>query len=391
MAVNDFTGSIAQTQLSFTTTSVVTTIVGQNFVTVVLFIDTTEWAANSATANPGVGNTFSFTAANYAANTTAGSQLNKWLAKFFTINTVTTVIAAVYSGIAGATSVANGQTALNTAWANVVNLGYFKMVFAATVESNSSTVDTYHYMVRALAANCYANQQLSSAWIGTNNAQELVGASTTSLSYVIRVTDGNDAKVIYHSDNTYSHALTQIGLTLAKINGTGTAVGNPDDYIATLVETCSGVSGAPVTSAQQSNFATTNVGYWNYVGDGTGDVALVGLYTIRGNVWGAQWIVAYTNYVSQVQTASLITTPGAPTFKTNMTYQAILGIMSNNVLPFQTQMVNPRLSNFKITAPQFANLPVTAGTNITIPNAWTAYYNNRIGTVTVNSTLYINA
>lgn len=389
MAVNDFTGSIAQTQLSFTTTSVVNTIVGTNFYTVVLFIDTTEWAANSSATNPGVGGTFSFTAANYSANSTG--VLKTWLTAFFAINTTTTIIAAVYSGIASATSVATGQTALNTAWANVVNLGYHKMVFASSAESSSSLVDTYHYMVRALAVQCYGNQQLSTAWIGTNNAQELVASSTTSLSYVIRVTDGGDAKVIYHSDNTKSHALIQLALTLSNPNGTGTVVGNPDDYISTLAEVPSGASGAVVTSAQQANFANTNVGYWDYVGDGTGSVALIGLYTIRGNVWGAQWIVAYTNYMSQVQTATFLTTPGAPTFKTNVTYQAILGIMQSNVLPFQTQMANPRLSNFKVTAPQFSALPITAGTNITIPNAWTAYYNNRVGTVTVNSTLYINA
>jgi hypothetical protein len=389
MAVNDFTGSIAQTQLSFTTTSVVTTIVGQNFVTPILFIDTTEWAANSSATNPGVGFTFSFTAANYQANSTG--VLLSWLTAFFAINQVTTVIAAVYSGIGSAASVATAQTALNTAWANVVNLGYFKMIFASVNEVNSTLVDTYHWMVRGLAVQCYGNQQLSSCWIGTNNAQELVGSSTTSLSYTIRVTDGGDAKMVYHADNTKNHALTQLALTLATINGTGVAVGNPDDYIQTLSEIPSGVAGAVVTSAQQANFVTTNVGYWNYVGDGTGAVALVGLLTIRGNTWGAGWLIAYTNYVSQVQTADFITQPGAPTFKTNQTYQGILGIMQKNVLPFQTQMANPRLSNFKVTAPQFAALPVTAGTNITIPNAWQANYNNRVGSVTVNSTLYINA
>jgi len=389
MAVNDFTGSIAQTQLSFTTTSVVTTVVGQNFVTPLLFIDTTEWAANSSATNPGVGGTFSFTSANYAANATG--VLLTWLTAFFTLNQVTTIIAAVYSGGPSASSVATARTALNTAWAAVTNLGYFKMIFAATNESSSTVSDAYHWMVRGLAVQCYGEQALSACWIGTNNAQELVASSTTSLSYVIETTDGGDAKMVYSAENTKSHALTQLALTLATINATGVAVGNPDDYIETLGEIPSGASGAVITSAQQTNFATTQVAYWNYVGDGSGGVALVGLYTIRGNVVGAQWLIAYCNYVSQVRTASYITTPGAPTFKTNQTYQGILAIMQSVVLPFQTQMASPRLSNFKLTAPAFGNLPVTAGTNITIPNAWQANYNNRVGTVVVNSTLYINA
>ena len=390
MAVNDFTGSIAQTQLSFTTTSVVTTTVGANFQTVILFIDTTEWAANFTAANPGVGLTFSVTAANYQANATGN--ILPWLTAFFAINQVTTIIMAVVSGATAANSVATAQTALNTAWANVVNLGYFKMFFANTTElSTDAPTTAMHYMQRGLAANCYGNQALSSAWIGTNNAQELVASSTTSMSYTIRVTDGNDAKMVYHYDATKNHALTQIALTLSTINGTGTSIGNPDDYIETLLEVPSGATGTVVTSAQQTNFATTNVGYWNYVGDGTGGVSLVGLYTVRGNIWGSQWLIAYCNYVSQVKTATFINTNGAPTFKNNQTYQGILGIMSSVVLPFQNQMTNPRLNNFKVTAPQFANLPATAGTNITIPNAWVAYYSNRIGTVTVNSTLYINA
>jgi hypothetical protein len=370
MAVNDFTGSIAQTQLSFTTTSQITTVVGQNFQTPAIFMLDSDRAANllGTYATTAVGSYVYLDSTNYVSASTG--VLLTWLANFFAVNTTTQVVIAIYS---------TGTIA--TTYANVNNLAYFKMVFRAATETVGYKAD-----VSALAVLCYGDKKMSLCVVGTDDAQTIVNGSTTSLAYQITNTNNADAWMAYKADQTYNSALTAVGITLATINVTGTPVGNPTDYVANLSVTPSGAAGASLDSTVRGILAGINVGHWMFVGDGTGQTVLNGFKTLRGYSTGADWMVAYINYISSTQTAAMLTAPGAPTFKNPSTYNLILNIISGVVTPF---VGLGRLSGFKLTTTAFNKLPPAAGDTITIPNAWSAYYAERVGKVNVNGTLYI--
>jgi hypothetical protein len=63
-------------------------------------------------------------------------------------------------------------------------------------------------------------------------------------------------------------------------------------------------------------------------------------------------------------------------------------MVKSNAQPFVELGI---LSNFAVTTATFAQLPATAGDTITIPNAWSAYFNRGVSYVTVQGTLYITA
>ena len=105
--------------------------------------------------------------------------------------------------------------------------------------------------------------------------------------------------------------------------------------------------------------------------------------TIKGKVVGAQWVKNYIEYMCKMKAANFITLRNR--FRNNDQYQAILAIVSDVVTGF---IAFGRLAEFKITAPLFSSLPVSAD-SIVVPNAWNATYIDKIRSVAVYGTLYI--
>lgn len=368
----DFLGSIAQLFIQFTTQVVTTVVPGENYYKIMLFAGHTEAAALLNTV-PAVGGTVEIGSATYAA-LTKGRLLTD-LTDFYGVNSLTTIIVAIYddTDVTEGAFPAAAVTALTTQFNLLKDRAYFKMM---TLNNNIPANS-------ALATLCLGDPLLSQCWISANDAQMIVEGSSTSM-YAICHTAGSDPVIVYHPTATKNGALIQLGLTLAVLNSTGTPVGNSMDYISTDAITPSGVSDANLTAALVTMLQAQYVGFFLTVGDGTGDVALKCGRTIKGNLAAGQWVVAYIDYCSAVKVANYLTKMNR--FKNNETYQGILLILQQYLAKFSDI---GRLSNLAITAPTFQNLPAAVGDLITVPNAWSADYNDNVRKANVQGTLYI--
>jgi hypothetical protein len=370
----DFQGSIAQLYIQFAASVVASVVPGENYYKVMLFVGETE-AASYFTVAPAVGSITECNSGNFA--TTVIGPLLAYLTQFYANNTVSTVYVVVYDDttVTVGTFPAGAVTALTTQFNAYHDRAYFKMI---TLHNNIPANS-------ALATLCHSDVLLSQCWIDANDAQMLVPASVTSMYGVCHLA-GSSPVIVYHPDATKSGALTQLGLSLATINGTGTPVANSLDYLGTAEMTGSGASGANLSASDIATLTAINCGFFLTIGDGTGRVALKGGKTITGSVAAADWLVQYIDFVAAVQTANMLTTLNR--FKNNETYQCILTILSNLLNSFYSI---GRISNVIISAPTFSKLPPATGDMITIPNAWSATYNDNIRRVAVQGTLYITA
>jgi hypothetical protein len=370
---DDFKGSIAQLYITFSTAVVTTVVPGENYYKVMLFAGHVEGAAYFVGTEPAVGVVTELTASTYAALTEGA--LNTWLSQFFADNVMSTVLVVTYddSTVTSGAFPAGAVTALTTQFTAYSQRAYFKMMtLHDNIPANS-----------ALATLCAADTLLSQCWIDANDAQMLVENSTTSMYGVCHLA-GSDPVIIYHPGTTYSPCLTQLGLTLSRLNTTGTPVGNSLDYLSTDAMTASGTAGANLLAADITILNGINSGFVLTVGDTTGAVAVKGGKTIKGNLAGAQWLVSYIDYVCAVKTANYLTQFNK--FKNNETYQGILALLTATLKPFEEM---GRLSDLAITAPAFSKLPAAVGDMITVPDAWEAYYNDNVRKTQIQGTLYI--
>ena len=372
--VYDFQGSIAQLFIKFAATISVSAVPGENYYKVMLFVGHAEASAYFSVV-PALGSITTLTSATYNASTIG--PLNGYLDEFYASNVLTTVFVVIYDDALVTTSTfpAEAVTALTTQFNLYHDRAYFKLMsLHNNIPANS-----------ALATLCLGDQLLSQCWIDANDAQMLVGSSTTSMYGVCNLA-GSDPVLCYHPDVTKSPALTQLGLSLGLLNDTGTPVGNTLDYRSTLNITASGTAGANLAAADMTTLEGINTGFYLTVGDTTGAVALHGGLTIKGNDAAAQWLVQYVDYCAAVSTAEMLTQPNQ--YKNNETYQKILLILRTLLYSFSNI---GRLSGVAITAPTYSNLPPANGDVITVPNAWQATFNSNVRSVNVQGTLYITA
>jgi hypothetical protein len=190
----------------------------------------------------------------------------------------------------------------------------------------------------------------------------------------------------------YSPAFYQLGKTLSSTNESGVPVGNSFDMTAvnfqnvlptadTNTEVISGVS---ATFADY--FEGVNVNYFKPVGNGTMQITNFGGWTILKNCTTAEWIVAYLNFMNRVACATVITSGKA--LKNARTYNELLDAVKANIAG---QVRNERITEFKMTAPAFSDLPKTNGHTISIPNAWSGVYVDNVRKVKISGTLTVAA
>jgi hypothetical protein len=368
----DFLGSIAQLFIQFTTQVVTLVVPGENYYKIMLFAGHTEASALLTTV-PAIGGSTEITSATYAS-LTKGRLLTD-LTDFFAVNSLTTIIVVIYddTDVTEGAFPAGAVTALTTQFNLFKDRAYFKMM---TLNNNIPANS-------ALATLCYGDSLLSQCWISANDAQMIVEGSSTSMYAVCRAA-GSDPVIVYHPTVAKNGALIQLGLSLTFLNTTGTPVGNSLDYLSTDAITPSGTAGANLTAALVTLLGAQYVGFFLTGGDGTGDVALKCGRTIKGNLAAGQWVVAYINYCSAVKVANYLTKMNR--FKNNESYQGILLILQEYLTKFSDI---GRLSNVVMSAPTFQNLPSAVGDLITVPNAWSADYNDNVRKANVQGTLYI--
>lgn len=174
----------------------------------------------------------------------------------------------------------------------------------------------------------------------------------------------------------YSPALYQLGRTLGFTNDTGTPIGNSIDTVACVFQDVlpsrnTSTSVLVNASALFINWAQNNkIAYFKTVGNGTAQIASYGGWTIKGTSLVADWIVAYSNYMTKVSCAEIIT--GMNVYKSSLTYNKCIAAMRSHMAPF---IALGRVYNYKVTAPSWAEAQALSDREtITIPHAWEAWY-----------------
>lgn len=381
--MSDYDGSLAQQYMNFSVLTSVQTNPGENFGKAMVFIDSaTVSGVWSASPVPSPGDSIELTSQNFNDYVSGG--LLDQLTGYFAANSIANIFVTVWDSSLPA------YAGLHTAYdANKYN-AYFKTLYTAGLGAEA----TVNAACVELAEYAFADTaKFSQVGFGTIAADNLVNGSVTSLLTALLASDG-DAVVVYSdASDTTDPWLDQLGLTLGALNGTGTAVGNALDYIATLDRDASGTDGANLGATQVASLKLQKCGYWATLGNGTGGVALYNPTTIKGNYAGADWLIAYIDFVAAIKSIEFLTDPATPQGKrrNNTNYQAILAILGNTAAPFTDKGGIGVLANFTTsTAPQFSKL-TGGGDTLIIPHAWEASYLQGVREITVQGTLYIQA
>lgn len=379
--MSEFKGSIAQVNVQFPIETVIEPIAGENYTRAMIFMPLSLATVNlPGVDTPAAGMKIELDSSNYGSVT--ADALKKWLVPYFTSAQAAKLAVVIYD--VDTTDTSGGEPVVVPATFPIADAyeaykywAYFKFGFAASAD--------YNALQGTLATLCLADPLYSQLWVGTSDADVLT--KTSALISVLKGVNA-DARVIYNQDSNINPALAQLGDSLATANATGTPVGNDIDMHAFNTI---GASGALDADGNSTNLNATQkaalddqfIGYQTWVGDGTQNVATEGSMTLKGNVVGAQWVKCYIEYMCKVRCANYITQRNK--FRNNEQYQAILLILSDVVRPF---LAFGRLAEFKITAPVFSDLAVSADSFI-VPNAWQADFIDKLRSVTVYGTLYV--
>lgn len=380
---NDYDGSIAQQFIHFTTTKSIITNPGATFGRTMMFLDQTSasgglWIGSQILP----GQDFELTAQNYAT-LTAGA-LRQILAGYFATNQIASLMLAIWDSAAGA------YAGLISAYDTLKYDAYFKTMYLAGLGSEA----VQNAAAAKLAEIAFADTGVfSQVGFGTKVADNLNSGSTTSLAHAIKVSAGDAVLVYGDSSQTTDPWLDQLGVTLGALNGSGTAIGNALDMIATANRGASGAAGANLGPVDVSSLKDQNVGYWSTLGNSSGQVALYDPKTIKGAVYAADWLVAYLDFVMSIRATEWLTDPASPQGKrrNNTNYQALLGIVGAVASPFTDKSGIGVLEGFTTAvAPAFKDLPAS-GDAFVVPHAWQAYFIQNAREITVQGTLYIQA
>lgn len=383
MDTNDFLGSFAQENVTFTTRVIRTAAVGDIYWKVMVFVENDRFVDASTeawTAIPGSSalKALTVTASDYAMY--ASGLLRSWLFDLFANGfTGDCILVACADKPEGSGMNEAFITAMEEAYALMKAYAYHKTVCAGGDTSLSADIAT------ALARLCAEDKGLLSSAPYYPYATATPGQPDTDSVYSGVKASGYDAFFAAHQDVTRNAALYSLGLAMATINGSGTCVGNSLDMTKSGNITSSGPRGENLSKPTRDSLKNIHVQFFKPVGDNSGNVAATGATTINGDVIQATWILAYVTYIVKVKVAQLITTPNF--LKNAANYTRILNIMSEQLTKFGSSG-SGRLKNLEITAPAFGSIDSKADV-IIIPEAWSASYVDQVREVQITGTLYI--
>lgn len=401
--MNDFNGSVAQQDVSISTDVVRTATVGGNFYENVLYVtdrfssfgnDTPVYPVVKSSNYKDVLNDYAYftdaekaiVSGNLASLFTYGSDLkvyiipstelsNYKLYGYFAYldlawNTTTGATTDYALAASASTTLTNVKAAYDSDFTSVlIDMAVDPVNVKGT--STTTTAGTLGLISAfSLDATVFARPAM------------VTGTATTTNAFV----DNNGDPI------GYSPALYQLGRTLSRTNESGVPVGNAFDMTAidfenvlpTADTSTEVIVGASATFADF--FETVYINYFKPVGNGTMQLNNFGGWTIKQNCTTAQWIVAYLNFMNRVACATVITSGKA--LKNARTYNELLDAVKANIAG---QVKNNRITDFKMTAPAFSDLPKTNGHTISIPNAWEGTYVDNVREVKISGTLTVAA
>ena len=387
MDTNDFLGSFAQENVTFTTRVVRTSTVGDTYWKVMIFVENDRFVDSTASdwsAVPGSSSlkALAVTADDYAGYTTG--VLQSWLYDLFCSGfTGDCILVACTSS--GAPDSSAFISSMETAYELLKAYAYHKTVCAAPTLSKDATFVLDTDVAVSLAKLCAGDKNLlSSAPYFPFTTSSPEDASTDVLYSALKAAS-TDAFMTAYQDSTRNGALFSLGLAMSTYNSSGTCVGNALDMVATSMINCSGKDGANLSKGIRSSLSSLNIQTFKPVGDNSGNVAAVGASTINGEVVSANWILAYIAFMVKVRIAQMLTSGNF--LRNEANYTTILNVMASMIQLFGSNG-SGRLSNVVITAPAFGSLP-SSGDEIVIDNAWSATYVDQVRSVTITGTLYI--
>lgn len=428
METNDFLGSFAQENVSFNVQIVRTASVGDNYWTVMVFVESDRFVqateANGWEDAPNLpGCKVLVVTADTYSQFTSGL-LASWLYDLF-INGFTGNCILVAPAASTAAPVYTYSQVTPAGTENPSEQGWYEQnaegTYVATTDSTVTAgkiyysrtetpgfVDAmnkaydvlkpyaYHKTVCAGAADsvtpayavALATKCAEDTYLSAPPCLPVTDPTLTSdplYSALIGGGTRTDAFMGWHSDTTRNLALYSLGLALGFINGSGTPVGNVMDMTASGNITAS-AGGLNPSVGQKALLKGKYVQYMKTVGDNTGSVAAETDKTIAGQVYAANWILAYITYMVRVGVAKIITQRNF--FRNEYNYKQITGVLERYVNQMGSSGV---LTDITFTYPSFGALPETSEEEYVIPNAWSARYVNHTKKVTITGTLYIGS
>jgi hypothetical protein len=367
---NDYNGSFAQNNITYSTSYTYTVTPGDNFYKPMVFVKSTNKAANFVTP-PANNEAFYVNAGNYSS-LLLGTALS-WAQAFYANNNLSQMVFVVFDD----TGFPGSSTLLQASLDTVKPLAYFKFILSAVVADQV-----------AFAGVCATDPLLTQCMISSADVNLLTVNQAGSV-YTLCKAAGSDAVIDYNATAT-NGLMTQLGISLGVLNASGTPIGNPLDCRSVSQISPSGAGGVPLTAANITALQTQNVGYWWYVGNSTGFVTRYGPKTILGKVPGSLWFANYIDNVSAILAATMLTNPGSNWYTNNTTYQQLLGILAGQVAPFQEGSGTGLISGFTLTKAPFNKATMVSAGKITIANAWSGSYNDNVRSVLVQGNLTVS-
>ena len=392
MDTNDFLGSFAQENVSFTTRVVKTSAVGDNYWKVMIFVENDRFVDTSGddwTLVPGSSTikALSVNASDYAGHTSG--VLQSWLYDLFCNGFTGDCILVACAAHSEDGSNTEFISAMEAAYELVKAYAYHKTVCAAPkLEIGTGAFAVDPDVAVALAGLCGTDKGLLSSAPYLPFTTSTPNNPESDVLYSALKGSGKDAFMSAHQDVTRNAALYSLGLAMSTLNGSGTCVGNSMDMTKSIMITSSGSSGTNLSKNIRDTLKGLNIQTFKPVGDNSGNVAAIGAKTLMGDVVQATWIVSYITYMVKVEVARMITEPNFLRNASN--YANIVATMIAYIQKFGDSG-SRRLENIQSKAPAFASLPAAADDVIVIPDAWSAKYIDQVREVQITGTLYIGA
>lgn len=363
---DNFTNSIAQSNVQFPIETVIEPIAGENYSRALIYMPLSKASDYLPRVSDAAAGTLTvLNSSNFGSVT--GALLRNWLIPFFESAQSGVIGVAIYDDTSEAT-----QNLLPEVYEKTKYYAYFKFGITDTTGYNDLQV--------ALCNLVAADILYSRLWVGTSDTNVL--SKTSTLVSALESASGT-YHMIFSTDATVNPTLAQLGKTLSVVNTTGTPVGNDIDMVAFNTVKASGENGINLTPTQKLALDDQKISYLTAVGDSTENVVVEGSLYNNGDSVGAEWVKAYITYMAKVKTANYMSRMNK--FRNNDTYQGIILILTEIVNQF---VAFGRLDDFVITAPVFRDLP-KSGDVITVPKAWNATYIDKVRAVSVFGTLYI--
>lgn len=392
MDTNDFLGSFAQENVSFTTRVVKTSAVGDNYWKVMIFVENDRFVDTSGDEWTLVPGSSTVKALSVSANDYAGytsGVLQSWLYDLFCNGFTGDCILVACAAHSEDESSTEFISAMEAAYELVKAYAYHKTVCAAPkLEIGTGAFAVDPDVAVALAGLCGTDKGLLSSAPYLPFTTATPNTPDSDALYSALKTAGKDAFMSAHQDVTRNAALYSLGLAMSTLNGSGTCVGNSLDMSKSSMITSSGPSGTNLSKSIRTTLKGLNIQTFKPVGDNSGNVAAIGAKTLMGDVVQATWIVSYITYMVKVAVARMITEPNF--LKNASNYADIVGTMIAYIQLFG-DTGSERLENIQSKAPAFASLPAAEDDVIIIPDAWSAKYVDQAREVQITGTLYIGA